>query len=68
MENEGISARRITVTVTRSDGKETNRMVWIDKDRETQAEELVNEILQKLPKDQKLRETILAKLTERIFP
>jgi hypothetical protein len=65
VENDGISARRITVT--RPDGKEINRMVWIDTEKDSQAEELVKEILQKLPKDQKLRETILAKLTERIF-
>ncbi len=65
VDNNSISARRITVT--RPDGQETNRMVWIDKERDSQAEELVNEILQKLPKDQQLRETILAKLTERLF-
>ena len=63
--NNGLSARRITVT--RADGEETNRMVWIDNQRESEAEKIVEEILAKLPDDKQLRETILAKLTERIL-
>ncbi len=64
-DNKGLSARRITVT--RADGEETNRMIWIDNQRESEAEKIVNEILGKLPNDKQLRETILAKLTERIL-
>ncbi|PHV63302.1 hypothetical protein [Cyanobacterium aponinum] len=63
---EGVTARRITVT--RDDGKETLRMVWIDDTREKEAEELVNQILTQLKGcDRKLREAVLAKLTEKIL-
>ncbi|WP_446684872.1 hypothetical protein A5482_015440 (plasmid) [Cyanobacterium sp. IPPAS B-1200] len=62
---EGLSARRITVT--RSDGEETNHMIWIDNQRESEVNKKVEEILAMLPKDKQLRETILAKLTEKIL-
>ena len=43
-------------------------MVWIDETREKEAEELVNKILTQLKGcDRKLREAVLAKLTERIL-
>lgn len=64
-DNQGLSARRITVT--RADGEESNRMIWIDNQRESEAEQIVNDFLAKLPDDKQLRETILAKLTERIL-
>ncbi|BAQ67045.1 hypothetical protein GM3709_3810 (plasmid) [Geminocystis sp. NIES-3709] len=63
--NKGLSARRITVT--RSDGEETNHMIWIDNQRESEADKIVEEIVAKLPNDKQFRETILAKLTERIL-
>jgi len=65
VKGEGLSARRITVT--RSDGEETNHMIWIDNQRESEVNQKVEEILAMLPKDKQLRETILAKLTEKIL-
>jgi hypothetical protein len=62
---EGFEARRITIT--RPDGNEFNRMVWVDRGRESQVEEIVDKILAELPDDQQLRQAILAKLNERIL-
>jgi hypothetical protein len=62
---EGFEARRITVT--RPDGEETHRMVWVDREREEQIEQLVDEVLAKLPKNDQIRQAVLAKLTERIL-
>jgi hypothetical protein len=63
---EGVTARRISVT--RDDGEETLRMVWIDETKEKEADDLVNQILAQLEGcDRKLREAVLAKLTERIL-
>ncbi|MBN3927219.1 hypothetical protein [Nostoc sp. NMS4] len=62
---EGFEARRITMT--RPDGQEINRMLWVDHGRESQVEKIVDEFLAKLPDDQQLRQAILAKLSERIL-
>lgn len=62
---EGFEARRITVT--RSDGQETHRMVWVDREREEQIEQLVDEVLARLPENDQIRQAVLAKLTERIL-
>ncbi|MFB2770618.1 hypothetical protein ACE1AT_15190 [Pelatocladus sp. BLCC-F211] len=62
---EGFEARRITIT--RPDGNEFNRMVWVDHGRESQVEQIVDKILGELPDDQQLRQAILAKLSERIL-
>ncbi len=62
---EGFEARRITMT--RPDGQEINRMLWVDHGRESQVEQIVDEFLAKLPDDQQLRQAILAKLSERIL-
>lgn len=62
---EGFEARRITIT--RPDGNDINRMVWVDHKRESQVEQIVDDILAKLPDDQQLRQAILAKLSERIL-
>ncbi|WP_315787381.1 hypothetical protein [Fischerella sp. JS2] len=62
---EGFEARRITIT--RPDGNDINRMVWVDHKRESQVEKIVDEILANLPDDQQLRQAILAKLSERIL-
>lgn len=62
---EGFEARRITMT--RPDGQEIHQMVWVDHGREPQVEQIVDEILAKLPNDQQLRQAILAKLSERIL-
>ncbi|MBD6614798.1 hypothetical protein FNW02_02715 [Komarekiella sp. 'clone 1'] len=62
---EGFEARRITMT--RPDGQEINRMLWVDHGRESQVEQIVDEFLAKLPDDQQLRQAVLAKLSERIL-
>ncbi|WP_258003892.1 hypothetical protein [Fischerella thermalis] len=62
---EGFEARRITMT--RPDGQEIHQMVWVDHGRESKVEQIVDEILAKLPDDQQLRQAILAKLSERIL-
>ncbi|WP_228014484.1 hypothetical protein [Fortiea sp. LEGE XX443] len=62
---EGFEARRITMT--RPDGQEIHRMVWVYHGRESQVEKLGDEILAKLPDDQQLRQAILAKLSEKIL-
>lgn len=62
---EGFEARRITIT--RPDGNDINRMVWVDHKRESLLEKIVDEILAKLPDDQQLRQAILAMLSERIL-
>jgi hypothetical protein len=62
---EGFEARRITVT--RSDGQETHRMVWVDREREEQIEQLVEQVLANLPDNDQIRQAVLAKLTERIL-
>jgi hypothetical protein len=53
--------------VTRPDGEETHRMVWVDREREEQIEQLVDEVLAKLPANDQIRQAVLAKLTERIL-
>lgn len=62
---EGFEARRITVT--RPDGQETHRMVWVDHEREEQVEQLVAKVLSILPENEQLRQAVLAKLTERVL-
>ncbi|WP_225896267.1 hypothetical protein [Amazonocrinis nigriterrae] len=62
---KGFEVRRITIT--RPDGNDLNRMVWVDHGRELQVEEIVDKILDQLPDDQQLRQAILAKLSERIL-
>jgi hypothetical protein len=62
---EGFEARRITVT--RPDGEETHRMVWVDREREEQIEQLVERVLENLPDKDQIRQAVLAKLTERIL-
>ena len=62
---EGFEARRITVT--RPDGEETHRMVWVDNSREEQVEQYVKKILSILPDNEQIRQAVLAKLTERVL-
>jgi len=64
---EGFSARRITVT--RPDGEEIRRMVWVEHESETQISALVEETLQNsLVRDNpKLQQALVAKLTERVL-
>lgn len=62
---EGFEAQRITLT--RQDGQETATVIWFDHERENQAAQWVDKILQSLPDDIQLRQAIVAKLSERIL-
>ena len=62
---EGFEARRITVT--HADGQETHRVVWIDNEQEKQVEQLVDKVMDVLPKNSQLQQAVLTKLTERIL-
>ncbi|MDJ0899327.1 MAG: hypothetical protein QNJ55_10990 [Xenococcus sp. MO_188.B8] len=62
---EGFEARRITVT--HADGQETHRVVWVDNEQEKQVEQLVEEVMNVLPKDPQLQQAVLTKPTERIL-
>ncbi|WP_242018080.1 hypothetical protein [Synechocystis sp. FACHB-383] len=59
-------ARRITVT--RPDGQEENRMVWIERQRKAQAQETLNRILGEIDKeDPQLQQVILMELMETLL-
>ncbi|MCT7995955.1 hypothetical protein [Laspinema olomoucense] len=64
---EGFDARRITVT--RPDGEETHRMVWVERESEGKIEALVEQILQNpiLRNNPQLQQAFVAKLTERVL-
>jgi hypothetical protein len=64
---EGFEARR--VTVTRSDGEETHRLVYVDHEQTDQVDKLVQEVLEKPPlKDNpQLQQAFVAKLTEKVL-
>jgi len=62
---QGLEARRITIS--RPDGQETHKLVWVDNEREDQVEELVNKVLEILPNDTQIQQAVLAKLTERVL-
>ncbi|MCT7964691.1 hypothetical protein NG791_28860 [Laspinema sp. D1] len=64
---EGFDARRITVT--RPDGEETHRMVWVERESEGKIEALVEQILPNsiLRDNPQLQQAFVAKLTERVL-
>ncbi|MFM6402369.1 hypothetical protein, partial [Planktothrix sp.] len=64
---EGFEARRITVT--RPDGQETHRMVWVENEKTDQLERLVNKVLEDplLIDNPQLQQAFIAKLTEKVF-
>jgi hypothetical protein len=62
---EGKTASRITLT--RSDGIETHRLLWVDEELEEKVNEIVNTILGIIPDNEQIRQAVLAKLTERIL-
>lgn len=64
---EGFEARRITVT--RPDGQETHRMVWVENEKTDQLEHLVDKVLQDplLINNPQLQQAFIAKLTEKVF-
>lgn len=61
-----FDARRITLT--KPSGQEVHRIVWIDRNREAQIADIVDEIIeQKLKLHADLEEAIISRLTERIL-
>lgn len=61
----GFEARRITIT--RPDGQEVNRMVWLDQEKSSQLESLVEDWLSKLNlyNDPDFQDALVARLAER---
>lgn len=68
-ETQGLGFEAQRLTVTRSDGREVNRVVWVDRDREAQVEQLVDEVLQHelLNKNSQLQQIFLVKLSDRLL-
>jgi hypothetical protein len=60
----GFEARRITIT--RPDGGEINRMVWMNYEQQAQVDPLVEKILADCS-DLQLQQALLTRLTERIL-
>jgi len=65
--NQGFDARRITIT--RPDGQEVHRMVWIDPEDDYFLESLVEEIINDkgLEKNDRMQQALIAKLAERVL-
>lgn len=61
---EGFVARR--VTVTRPDGQEIHRIVWIDQGMETKVQPIVDQILGQCPEPQ-MRQALVTQLIEAVF-
>jgi hypothetical protein len=53
----GFDARRITVT--RPDGQEIHQMVGIDRDCQDKVDDLVDDILAKLPDNSQIRQAVV---------
>ncbi|MDY6940890.1 MAG: hypothetical protein SWY16_24935 [Cyanobacteriota bacterium] len=64
---KGFEARRMTVT--RPDGKETHRMVWIENGQQEQIDRLIEEVLQKqvLQDNPQLQEAFVVQLVEKVL-
>jgi len=65
--NEGIDARRITVTYP--DGEEIHQMLWIDREKQANIDRIADQIIDKynLDDDANLKQAITAALIEKIF-
>jgi hypothetical protein len=61
---EGFEARRITIT--RPDGKETHRMVWMDEGIHATIQPMIDKILKEC-KDPQMQQALVTGLTETIF-
>ncbi len=63
----GFEARR--VTITRSDGQEVHRMVWLDDQKHDRMESLVQEFLTQLSAydDPQLQQALVARLAEKVL-
>ncbi|MBE9125209.1 MULTISPECIES: hypothetical protein [unclassified Coleofasciculus] len=55
------------LTVTRPDGEEINQIVGIDRECQEQIEELVEKVLEMLPDNNQLRQSVIARQTERVL-
>ena len=65
--NEGIDARRITVTYP--DGDEIHHMLWINRDEQKNIEKIANKIIREyiLSDDANLKQAVTAALIEKVF-
>ena len=65
--SEGIDARRITLTYP--DGEEIHQMLWIDRDKQANIEQIAEQIIEKynLNDDMNLKQAVTAALIEKIF-
>ena len=65
--NEGIDARRITVTYP--DGDEIHHMLWINRDEQKNIEKIADNIIKEyiLNDDANLKQAVAAALIEKIF-
>ncbi len=65
--SEGIDARRITITYP--DGKEIHQMLWIDRDKQINIEQIADKIIESydLDDDTTLKQAVTAALIEKIF-
>jgi hypothetical protein len=65
--SEGIDARRITLTYP--DGKEIHQMLWIDRDKQANIDQIAEQIIERhnLNDDMILKQAVTAALIEKIF-
>jgi len=65
--SEGIDARRITVTYP--DGDEIHQVLWIDRERQPNIEQIADQIIEKynLKDDANVKQAVAAALIEKIF-
>lgn len=67
-ENKDAKLEASRIAVTAPDGTEVHKVIWLDKARSEQVENLANEILtEKLSQYPELRESILSKLAEKLL-
>jgi hypothetical protein len=55
------------ITVTRPDGNEIHRMVWLSNSESSVSEKLVQDLLDKIKDDERLKDAVVAKLIEKAF-
>jgi hypothetical protein len=65
--NEGIDARKVTVTY--QDGKDIHRMLWIDREKQEFFDKIADQIIDKnnLNDDENFKQAVAAALIEKIF-
>lgn len=60
-----IEAKRITLT--KADGNEVHRMVWLSNIEAKESEKLVDDLLSKIKNDERLKDAVVSKLIEKAF-